>query len=184
MNCKKEKATVLFWNCIKNKIPTNKLNQWDERPIFWKLWNADEEVEDDRKKWKDIHGLEELTLLKCLFYCPQAIYRFKTSSSTYSGIFHRTRTNNPKTYMEPKKIPDKQSNREGKKKELSWKVTLPDFRLCYKTTVLRTPWCWQKQPQRSTEQNRVPRHKPTLLWSVNLWQKRQRHIVGKRSSLQ
>lgn len=33
--------------------------------------NADEEVEDDRKKWKDIHGLEELTLLKCLFYCPR-----------------------------------------------------------------------------------------------------------------
>lgn len=31
-----------------------------------------------------------------------------------------------------------------KKKEPSWKVTLPDFRLCYKTTVLRTPWCWQK----------------------------------------
>ena len=29
------------------------------------------EVEDDRKKWKDIHGLEELTLLKWPHYPEQ-----------------------------------------------------------------------------------------------------------------
>ena len=34
------------------------------------------------------------------------------------------------------------------------------------------------------EQNREPRNKPTIIWSINLWQRRQEYAVGKRQSLQ
>ena len=33
------------------------------------------------------------------------------------------------------------------------------------------------------EQNREPRNKPTLLWLINLGQKRQEYTMGKRQSL-
>ena len=44
------------------------------------------EIEGDRKKWKDIHGLEELTLLKCL-YSPKQFTGSEQSSSTYQWHF-------------------------------------------------------------------------------------------------
>ena len=34
------------------------------------------------------------------------------------------------------------------------------------------------------EKNREPRNKPTLLWLINLGQKRQEYTVGKRQTLQ
>ena len=34
------------------------------------------------------------------------------------------------------------------------------------------------------EQNREPRNKPWHLWSISLWQRRQKHIMGKRQSFQ
>ena len=42
----------------------------------------------------------------------------------------------------------------------------------------------QKQTHRSVEQNRKPRNKPRLLWSINLWQRRQEYTIEKRQSLQ
>ena len=77
MNCKKEKATVLFE--IASKTKSLQINLTNEmKDLYSENYETlMKEVEDDRKKWKDICGLEELTLLKCLFYCPQAIYRFK-----------------------------------------------------------------------------------------------------------
>ena len=67
VNCKKEKATVLFEIASKTKsLGINLTNEMKD------LYSENyemlmKEVEDDRKKWKDIHGLEELTLLKCLY---------------------------------------------------------------------------------------------------------------------
>ena len=37
----------------------------------------------------------------------------------------------------------------------------------------------QKQTHRSMEQNRKPRNKPTHLWSINLWQRRQDSLFNK-----
>ena len=41
-----------------------------------------------------------------------------------------------------------------------------------------------KQTDRPMEQNREPRNKPWHLWSINLWQGRQEHQMGKRKSIQ
>ena len=37
---------------------------------------------------------------------------------------------------------------------------------------------------RSMEQDRMPRNKPTHLWSINLWESGQQHTMEKRQSLQ
>ena len=40
------------------------------------------------------------------------------------------------------------------------------------------------QTYRPMEENREPKNKPRYLWSINLWQRRQEHKMGKRKSIQ
>ena len=59
-----------------------------------------------------------------------------------NGIFYRTRTNNVKICMDTQKMPNSQSSLEGKNEARG--IRLPDFRLYYKATVIKTIWYWHK----------------------------------------
>ena len=123
------------------------------------------EFENDTKKWKDIlcYWIGRINIVK-ISILPKAIFRFHAIPIKIPmTVFHRTRTNNLKIYMEPQKIPNCQSNL-GKKKKAEG-IMLSDFRLYYKATVIKTG---KKQKHRSMEHDREPRNKPTHLWSINL----------------
>ena len=69
-----------------------------------------------------------------------------------NGIFYRTRKKNLKICMESQKTPNSQRSLEGKNG--AGGISLPDFRLYYKATVIKAIWYWHKN--RNTNQwNRI-----------------------------
>ena len=77
-----------------------------------------------QRNGKIIHalGLEELILLKWSCYPKQSTDLTQSLSNTHN-IFHRTRTNQAKIYMEPQKTQNCQSNLA--EKEQAGGITLP-----------------------------------------------------------
>ena len=59
-----------------------------------------------------------------------------------NGIFYRIRTKNLKICMETQRTPNSQSSL--REKNGTGGIRLPDFRLYYKATVIKTIWYWHK----------------------------------------
>ena len=86
--------------------------------------------------------LEESILWKLLYPTQSKLQIWCNPCQVTNGIFHRTRTKNFIIHMETQKTVNSQSSL--RKKTGAGGISLPDFWLYYKTTVIRTVWCWHK----------------------------------------
>ena len=100
------------------------------------------ENKDDINRWRDIScsWVGRINIVK-MTILPNAIYRFNPYHIT-NDIFHRTRTKHFTIHMETKKTPNTQT--VLRKKNGAGGVNLPDFRLYYKPTVIKTVRYWHK----------------------------------------
>ena len=96
------------------------------------------EIKEDTNRWRNISCLwiRRINIVK-MRILPKAIYRFNVILIKLpSSIFHRARTNNFTIYMEiPKSRIAKAILR---KKNGTGRINLPEFKLYYKATVIKT----------------------------------------------
>ena len=112
-------------------------------------------------------------LLKLLYYSRQSTDSMQ-SLSNYQGHFSQNWNKNILKSIWKHKALNRQNNPEKEKQ--SWRNQMPWFQTILQTTVIKIVWYWHKK-MKSLEIS------PTLLLSINPWQKRQ-ECTEKRQSFQ